>query len=154
MTRSHKVLGFLLVALLGIYGCARGPATASADKNSSLEAKVQRLEEDFRAAAAARDSFRQKLVAAEEQQGRLQRQLEQDRAAAAQERDGLQAQLKARIAERDHFQSQYGNFIKTLKAQLEQAETAMNPPAASPNGPAVAGTQSSGGLVTTGAASN
>ena len=91
MTRSHKVLGFLLVAVLGIYGCARGPATASGG-SGGLEAKVQRLE-DFRAAAAARDSFRQKLLAAEEQQGRLQRQLEQDRAAAAQEREARTAQV-------------------------------------------------------------
>jgi chromosome segregation ATPase len=151
MTRSHKVLGFLLIAVLGIYGCARGPAGASGDKHAALEAKVQRLEEDFRAAAAARDSFRQKLVAAEEQQGRLQRQLDQDRAATAREREDLQGQVKARTAERDHFQSQYGNFIKTLKEQLEKAETAMNPPA-SPSTPAVAGTQP--GAITTTAAPN
>jgi hypothetical protein len=151
MTRSHKVLGFLLVAVLGIYGCARGPASASGDRHAALEAKVQRLEEDFRAAAAARDSFRQKLLAAEEQQGRLQKQLEHDRAAAAQERDSLQTQLKARTAERDHFQTQYGNFIKTLKEQLDKAETAMNPSSA-PAAPAVAGTQP--GTITTVAAPN
>jgi hypothetical protein len=147
MTRSHKVLGFLLVALFGIYGCARGPAGASADRGGA-EAKVQRLEEDFKAAAAARDSFRQKLVAAEEQQGRLQRQLDLDRAAAAQEREGLTAQLRARTAERDHFQTQYGNFIKTLKEQLDKAETAMNPPP-SPTTPAVAGAEA-GRITTTG----
>jgi hypothetical protein len=151
MTRSHKVLGFLLVSLLGIYGCARGPAGSPGDKHAALEAKVQRLEEDFRAAAAARDSFRQKLLAAEEQQGRLQRQLDQDRAAAAQERDALQAQVKARTAERDHFQTQYGNFIKSLKEQLDKAETAMNTPSA-PSAPAVAGAQS--GAITTTAAPN
>jgi len=138
MTRSHKVLGFLLVAVLGIYGCARGPATASGG-SGGLEAKVQRLEEDFRAAAAARDSFRQKLLAAEEQQGRLQRQLEQDRAAAAQEREALTAQVKARTAERDHFQTQYGNFLRSIKEQIDKAETAMNA-GPSPAAPAVAGT--------------
>jgi chromosome segregation ATPase len=151
MTRSHKVLGFLLVAVLGTYGCARGPAGSPGDRHAALEAKVQRLEEDFRAAAAARDSFRQKLLAAEEQQGRLQRQLDQDRTAAAQERDALQGQVKARTAERDHFQTHYGNFIKTLKEQLDKAETAMNVPT-SPNSPAVAGAQS--GTITTTAAPN
>lgn len=151
MTRSHKVLGFLFVAMFGIYGCARGPAGSPGDRSAALEAKVQRLEEDFRAAAAARDSFRQKLLAAEEQQGRLQKQLDHDRAAAAQERDALQGQVKARTAERDHFQSQYGNFIKTLKEQLDKAETAMNP-SASPNTPSLAGAQP--GAITTTAAPN
>jgi hypothetical protein len=119
MTRSHKVLGFLLVAVLGIYGCARGPAGASGDRHAALEAKVQR-------------------------------QLEQDRTAAAQERDALQTQVKARTAERDHFQSQHGNFIKALKEQLDKAETAMNTPSA-PAAPAVAGAQSSGTITTTAA---
>ena len=62
MTRSQKVLGFLFVALLGLYGCARGPGAATGGNNlAALEAKVQRLEEDYRVAAAARDSFRQRL---------------------------------------------------------------------------------------------
>src|SRR5205085_9756447 len=131
MTRSHKVLGFLLVSMLGLYGCAKGPVGGSAggdSRTASLEAKAQRLEEDLRAAAAARDSFRQKLVAAEEQRATLQRQADQVRTSASRERDTLQAQLKARTAERDHYQTLYGNFIKTIKEQIDKAETAMNGP--------------------------
>src|SRR5436190_23307387 len=52
MTRSHKIIGFLFVAMLGLYGCARGSSAGSANDRAALEAKVQRLEEDFRAAAA------------------------------------------------------------------------------------------------------
>ena len=66
MTRSAKVMGFLLVAVVGLWGCAKGPDSANTAKNTSLEAKAQRLEEDFRAAAAARDQFKQKLLATEE----------------------------------------------------------------------------------------
>ena len=76
MTSSHKVLGFLLVTILGAYGCARGPVEASTTQPTAADAKAQRLEEDFKAATAARDSFRQRLLAAEEKQTQLQRQLE------------------------------------------------------------------------------
>ena len=54
MTRSLKTIGFLLVAVVGAWGCSKVP-TGNAE-NPSLEAKAQRLEEDFRAAAAARDA--------------------------------------------------------------------------------------------------
>jgi hypothetical protein len=121
MRRSHKVLGFLLVAVLGAYGCARGPGASAGNKTAALEAKVQRLEEDFRAAAAARDSFRQKLVAAEQQQGTLQRHFDE-------QRDSLQGQLKARTAERDHLQAHFDTFRKSLKDLLGQTETALGTP--------------------------
>jgi chromosome segregation ATPase len=128
MPRSYKVLGFLLVAVLGVYGCARTPGGSSGNKAAALEAKVQRLEEDFKAAAAARDAFRQKLVAAEEQQGNLRRQFDEQRAAAARERDAIQAQLTTRTAERDHLQTHFDTFRKSLKDLLGQTEAALNTP--------------------------
>ncbi|MDB5313084.1 MAG: hypothetical protein JWO38_7286 [Gemmataceae bacterium] len=135
MTRSHKVLGFLLVSLLGIYGCARGPVPGSGGDRAALEAKVQRLEEDFRAAAAARDSFRQKLLAVEEKQGQTQRQLEQANATAAherQERETAKAELKTRTAERDNLQTHFDAFRKNIKELIGQAETALNTSAPPP----------------------
>lgn len=129
MTRSHKVLGFLLVAILGIYGCARGPGGGQAKGSAAAETKIQRLEEDFRAAAAARDSFRQRLVAAEERQTQLQRQVEQATTATAQERrekEQARAELKARTAERDSMQAQYESFRKNIRELLGQAESALN----------------------------
>lgn len=132
MTRSHKVLGYLLVALFGIYGCARNPA-ASPGGTAAIEAKAQRLEEDFRAAAAARDSYRARLLQAEERQGQLQRQVEQQQAAAAAERtakEAAQATLRVRTAERDGLQTQYDGFRRTIRDLLGQAESALAVPAA------------------------
>lgn len=130
MARSHKVLGFLLVAVLGVYGCAKGPTTPPGDR-TGLEAKVQRLEEDVKAAAAAREAFRQKAVAAEQELIARQKQFEQ-------QRDVIAAQLKARTAERDSLQAQHVGFIKNLREQLDKAESAMN---GGPGGTALVGVQ-------------
>jgi chromosome segregation ATPase len=161
MTRAHKVLGFLLVALVGIYGCAQGPAqpptpTASTEAkgNPGLEARVHRLEEDYKAATAARDSLKQKLTAAEEQQARLQKQIEQAREEATQERnaiaaerdalkterEALKAEVKARTAERDEVRTQYTTYIKSVREQTDKAESTLNGPAA-PVNPAAISTQ-------------
>lgn len=131
MSRSHKIIGFLIVAGLGIYGCARVPTAENtgSDKNPSLQAKAQRLEEDYRAVAASRDQFRQKLQAAEERQSQLQRQLDEARAAAAAEREALKAEIKSRTTERDTVVVQYEAFRKNLKELLAQAEgTLASPP--------------------------
>jgi hypothetical protein len=130
MTRSHKVLGFLLVALLGIYGCAKSPGVGDP---AASEAKVQRLEEDFRAAASARDNFRAQLVQAQERQTQLQRQLDQATAAAAAERtqkEAARADLRARTAERDSLQTQYDGFRRTLRDLIGQADAALANPSA------------------------
>ena len=136
MPRHYKVLGFLLVTMLGIYGCAKGPGgSASTESNSAPTAKVQKLEEEYRAALSARDHFRQKLVAAEEQQARTQQELEQARAAAATEREALKNEVKARIGERDAVNSQYETFRKNLKELIGNADTsigALNLPAPKP----------------------
>ena len=141
MTRSHKVLGFLFVAMLGLYGCARGPAASANGDRAALEAKVQRLEEDFRAAASARDSFRQRLLASEEKLSQTQKALEQTTATATQERqerDSARAELKSRTTERDTLQVQYDGFRKNIKELLGTAEAAMNAPA-NPSPTAVVG---------------
>lgn len=134
MTRSHKVLGFVFVTLFGAYGCARGPAASAPDgRVAAAEAKVQRLEDDFRAAATARDSFRARLQAAEEKQGQLQRQIDQGNATLALERkekDAVKGELKARTAERDNLTAQYDVFRKNIRELLGTAESALNGPAA------------------------
>jgi hypothetical protein len=136
MPRSLKVLGFMLVTLVGVYGCAKGPGnSASTDGNSTPTAKVQKLEEDYRAAIAARDQFRQKLVLAEEQHAKTQQQLEQTRATAAAEKEALKNEVKARTGERDALQVQYETFRKNLKDLLGNADSAvgaLNLPAPKP----------------------
>ncbi|MBX9627621.1 MAG: hypothetical protein K2X82_27720 [Gemmataceae bacterium] len=135
MTRTGKVLGVVFVTLLGAYGCARGPAGSpgGGDRVAQVEAKLQRLEEDFKAAAAARDSFRQRLTAAEEKLAKAQRQLDEAVAAAAQDRqdrDAARAELKAMTAERDAAQAQFTGFRKGVRELLGQAEAALAPPPA------------------------
>jgi len=142
MTRSHKVLGFLFVTMLGAYGCARGPSAGPDGRLAAAEAKVQRLEEDFRAAAAARDSFRTRLVAAEEKQAQSQKQADQAAATATrerQEKETARTELKARTTERDNLQAQYEVFRKSIRELLGQAESALaNPPS---NPPVLVGAQ-------------
>ena len=140
MARSHKIVGFLFVVLLGAYGCAKGPGSSASTGNSPTgTAKVQKLEDDYRGALAARDQYRQKLAAAEEQakqkQAHLEQQLEQARAAAAAERDALKAEVKARAGERDALQAQYEGFRNTLRELVGTADTAvgkLNLPAVAP----------------------
>lgn len=127
MPRHYKVLGFLLVTIIGVYGCAKGPGgSAAGEGGTGGTAKAQKLEEDYRAAVAARDHFRQKLGAAEEQQARLQRELEQTRATAATEREALRSEVKARTSERDAVNAQYESFRKTLKELIGSADSSMN----------------------------
>lgn len=123
MSRTQKVAGYLLVVLLGVIGCGQGPAAGPA-KPPADAAKVQKLEEDLRAAAAARDALRQKLAATEDRQSALQKQL----AAAAGERDGLKVEVKARTTERDSLQLQYDTFRKSIKDLVGQAESSLTAP--------------------------
>jgi seryl-tRNA synthetase len=119
MARSRKILGFLLVTLFGAYGCAKGPPDRT-EKSTTPEAKVQRLEDDYRSVLAAREQLRHKLNAAEERQAQLQKQFDQ-------EREALKAEVKSRTAERDSVAFQYDGFRKSLKELIAQAETTANP---------------------------
>jgi septal ring factor EnvC (AmiA/AmiB activator) len=121
MPRHFKVIGFTLVLLLGAYGCAKGPGSTSSADSGEATAKVKKLEDDYRAAVSARDQFRQKLVAAEDQQAKVQKEL----ATTVAERDALKGEVKARTAERDALQSQFEAFRKTLKDLLGNADAAV-----------------------------
>jgi septal ring factor EnvC (AmiA/AmiB activator) len=123
MNRVNKGLVLTVVASLGLWGCAKGPssAAATADRIKALEYKYGKLEEDFRAAAAARDSLRQKLTSSEEQ---LQKEVDQLRG-VVKVRDELRVQLATRTGERDAIQVQYDQFRKGLRDLLGQAESAL-----------------------------
>jgi len=117
MVRAKKALILLVVSTIGLWGCARGPVSGSGspERIRSLESKVSKLEEDFRAAAAARDQLRNQLAAVEEQRALLEK-----------ERDDLRQQVVTRTTERDSLQVQYEQFRKNLRSLLGQAETAAN----------------------------
>lgn len=133
MCRSKQALIALTLALLGAWGCSQSPTPgpSTADRLKALEVKNTKLEDDFRAVAAARDQLRRKLAAAEEQQQHLQKQIEEMQA-ISRERDELRQQLAVRTSERDHLVNQFDQFRKNLKDLLGQAEAALARPTTEP----------------------
>jgi len=145
MTRSHKSLGFLLVTLFGIWGCARGPeptastaAAAANDRVKTLEARSAKVEDDLKQTLAAKDTLRRKLGEAEEAQVRMQQEIdrllsverERDQlivslSSRTAERDQLTVSLRSRTSERDQLQVQFDGFRKNIRELLGQAETTM-----------------------------
>lgn len=118
MTPANKALVMLVVASLGLYGCAKGPANGggNVERLRTLEMRVAKAEDDFRAAAKSRDQLRQELTTLKNQKAQYQQQ-----------RDQLQQQLISRTNERDTVQVQYEQFRKEIRNLLGQAEAAANP---------------------------
>ena len=125
MTRANKALALLAVGLLGLWGCTQGPTngSASVERIRALESKCSKLEDDYRAAAAARDQLRKKLAAVEEERAQLRKNLEAQ-LVVGRERDDLRQQLLARTQERDALQGQFEQFRKGLRSLLGQADAA------------------------------
>jgi septal ring factor EnvC (AmiA/AmiB activator) len=119
MTRTRRTAGVLIVTLLGLWGCSKAPtdstSAASAEKIKAVETKLSRLEDDFRAAASARDQLQKKLATTVEahqtQLDKLTRDLK--------EKEEL---LAKRTAERDTLDTQYSTFRKDLKELIAKAE--------------------------------
>ena len=124
MSRANKALVVLVVATLGLWGCAQGPSNGSADKIKSLEDKVSKLEDDCKTVTSARDAVRKKLAALEEEYVKKQQELDQ--------------QIAARTAERDSVQTQFEQFRKNLRSLLGQADAAAGTPAPPPAAAATA----------------
>ena len=118
MRRANKALIVLFVASLGAWGCSQGPTNgpASLERIRTLETKHTKLEEDYRAAAAARDQLRKKTQEQEEQLQALQK-----------EKEELQQQLATRTTERNTVQAQYEQFRSGIKDLLGRAEASLNP---------------------------
>ena len=117
MTRTVKILLVLGLTVFGVWGCSKGSTGSSADKSHN-EAKVAKLEDELKSTVAARDTFRTKLAAIEEQL-----RTETARGVALQnERDVGLANLKAKSLERDQVQTQFDSFRKNIKELLGQTE--------------------------------
>ena len=123
MNRAHGALSVLVVACLGLWGCAQGAANgrASAERLRALETKIAKLEGDFRAVVSEREQLRKRLTAAEQERTELGQQVERLQL-AARERDELRQQLTVRTSERDSVQSQFDQFRNGIKSLLGQAE--------------------------------
>jgi TolA-binding protein len=127
MSRVHKALIVLVVAALGVWGCAQGPvpqgAAGHSKKIETLETRYAQKEDECRALAAARDQVRKKLAVVEEQRLLTLKELEQQKV-VQQERDELRQQLQNRTSERDALQGQFDQFRKAVRSLLQQADTA------------------------------
>ncbi len=126
MIRASNALTVMLVAVLGAWGCARGPANhfaAQAEKIRTLEGQCSKLEEDYKAVAAARDVARRRVTSLEEENARLQKQLLFHQA-VVKEREGLRHQLESRTSERDNLQMRCNRLKKGLQNLLGQDEAA------------------------------
>jgi len=131
MTRANKALVVMVIGVLGLWGCAQGPAnssSASLERIKALESKCTKLEDDYRSVASARDQLRKRLATADEERARVQQELNV-RQGVMKERDDLKVQLAA-------AQGQFEQFRKNIKTLLGQAESA----AAGPAGPPTAST--------------
>jgi len=128
MNHRYNALAVLIVASVGLWGCAQGPANGpgSIERIRALESKNAKLEDDFRSAAAARDLLKRKLASAEQQRDQLGQQLDQFQA-VTKERDELRQQLTARTTERDALQAQFEQFRKGIRGLLGQAEAGAGP---------------------------
>ena len=130
MTRASKALTVVVVAALGLWGCAQGSNGDSAERIRQLENDCTRLKEDYRSVAGARDRLRQQVADLEGERERLQKDFEaqqalaKDRAVLAKERDELVQQVGARTTERDSIQGQLDQVRKGLRSLLGQTEAA------------------------------
>jgi septal ring factor EnvC (AmiA/AmiB activator) len=91
-----------LVVCVGLWGCARKPSTptGASERIRVLETRCQKLEQDYRSVAQARDKARKELANLEEENGRLLQAVAQ-KLALLKERDQLRDQLRAARGEID-----------------------------------------------------
>jgi outer membrane protein TolC len=131
-----------MVAALGLWGCSQGSAThtAQADRVHTLETKCSKLEDDYKAVAAARDLARKRVATLEEEHARLEEQRVQmqkeldEGKAIVKERDELRQEMDLRTTERDTLQGRCDRLKKGLQTLLGQDDALLpgsHPPAAS-----------------------
>jgi chromosome segregation ATPase len=132
MNRANKALVVLVVASLGLWGCAQERNQGKGNARlRALESKNSKLEDDFRAAVAARDQMKKKLQAAEAERQQLSQQLE-ELPGITKERDELRQQVNARIQEREALQAQFEQFRKGLRSLLGKVDRVANTSASQP----------------------
>ena len=125
MSRSRHAVGVLIVSVFGLWGCSRAPSadgsTGTAEKLKAVETKLARLEDDFRAAASARDQLGKKLVAAEDARTALVSQVDR----LGKDLKAKDDQVAARTAERDQAAGQFKALKDELRDLLTKAENGM-----------------------------
>jgi chromosome segregation ATPase len=119
MLRAYKVFLILGLTMFGLWGCSKAPSSEGA----SAAARVQKLEDELRAAQSERDTYRQKVTNTEDQ---LRTEIYRTQA-LQKERDDLTTRLREKTEEATEMTKQYDGFRKNLKELLGQAEVAVAP---------------------------
>lgn len=129
MTGMNRIWTVALIAALGAWGCAKGPANhyaTQAEKIKSLENKCAKLEDDYKAVAGARDQARRRVTALEEETAHQQKELA-DLRLVLKERDALKTQLEGRTGERDLLQARCDKLKKGIQSLLGQDDALLSP---------------------------
>jgi outer membrane murein-binding lipoprotein Lpp len=125
MVRGKFLSIAIVLGALCVWGCNQSNNPGQAERIRALEAKVSKLEDDYRAAATVRDQARKKAAALEEERAQLQKDLEVQQEAAKlvlKERDELRQIVEARTNERDVLLSRCERLKKGLQNLLGQDE--------------------------------
>lgn len=141
MSRASVTYSLFLVILFVVAGgCNRSTSvspTTSGERVKTLEARVARLEEDYRSAASTRDQARKQAAQLQEQKATLEQQLAQlnvdleaTRTALAQQQDVL----RQRTSERDVLTTRCERMKKGLQTILGQDDTSTSTPGTGANG--------------------
>lgn len=130
----YRALGIVGVILFGLWGCARTPEQGSsqnstgAEKLKSLEAKLNKLEEDLHAANTEKALLRKKLSTSEESLTALSKQFEESQV-VLKEKEGT---LKTRTAERDQLHNDFDTTLKEIQQIAGKRLSALNSPPVDP----------------------
>jgi chromosome segregation ATPase len=117
---NNALLVVLAVMTLGLWGCAQGTSPTSSARLRDLEARHAKLDEDYRAAATARDQARKRASVLEQERAGLRHLVDQ----LTRERDELRQQLASRSSERDTLQGhlvQLGKELHNLAGRIDAA---------------------------------
>ncbi len=124
MLSKNQYLAIIAVAMFGLWGCSKGTSDpANAEKVKSLEAKVAKLEDEYRSALSQRDQVRKKLTLAEEDQAKLNREITTLQKSLA-EKDEI---IKLRTTERDFVRGEYDGFRNSLRELINKADENLKP---------------------------
>lgn len=135
MNRTHRALIVVVVASLGLWGCAQGngkPVANSEERIKALEAKYDRLEKDYKAVTVARGQAESRIAALEEERADLLKRIAYGQT-VGRERDTLKVLVGTRTAERDAVTTQFEELRKGIRSLLGRVESAL-PPALDPPG--------------------
>ena len=135
MNHNGKSMIVLLAVAFGLWGCSQGPSQSAvqAERIKALEAKCAKLEDDYKAAAGARDLARKKISTLEDERAQIdeqttvmQKEIEVGKL-VAKERDSLRQQMETRTNERNMLQTRCEKMKKGLQTLLGQDDALSTP---------------------------